>query len=248
MSAIKAIIVEDELFNREQLLFKLKNNFPEIHILASCENGAEALEAIRIHRPELVFLDVEMPVMNGFEMLKKSERKDFEIIFITAFDNYAINAIRFSALDYLLKPVQTEELGAAIQRFHIKKKLEDNAAPRIDNFIQNLERQQPKDFKLAIATTEGTFFFKTEEIIRCEGFSNYTQIKLASKKTLMTSKTLKEYEEVLEDHNFIRVHKSHLVNQKYIKGIQAERFLLLEDGSRVEVSKRRFQEVKRILQ
>lgn len=244
---IKAIIVDDEPFNRELLAAKLALFAPDLQVAARCANGLEGLAAIEKHRPELVLLDVEMPVMDGLEMLRRCPVPDFEVVFITAFDRYAISAIKLSALDYLLKPVNSNELEAALARFREKRRRAEAEKPaaKIQNALDNFSQKgQPDAFKLAVSTLEGTFFFKLEEIVRCEGEENYTRLFFQNRKPLLASKTLREYEDLLSGHGFLRVHKSHLVNRRFVKNLLPERRLLLIDGLEVEVAKRRVAEVR----
>ncbi|MEO8149936.1 MAG: LytTR family DNA-binding domain-containing protein [Bacteroidia bacterium] len=247
MSSVTAIIVDDEKFNREQLQIKLSKYYPDMIITAMCENGLEAAKAVDKFKPDLVFLDIEMPVMNGFDFLQQFKEPGFEVIFITAYDQYAIKAIKFSALDYLLKPLDTDELQVAVNRFLDKRKRGIDNKSLIENFIRNLNTEKKSEYRLALNTTEGTYFLKTEEIIRCEADSNYTKFFLNKRKNMITSKTLKEYEDMLGEHNFLRVHKSHLVNRKFIKSLSNDGFVILNDDSRVEVSRRRYSEVKEML-
>jgi two-component system LytT family response regulator len=248
MRAVKAIIVDDDLHTREELKDMLEKFFPEVSILAVCENAEKGLEAIRSMDPQIVFLDVEMPGMNGFEMLEQIPEISFEIIFITSFNKYAIKAIRFSALDYLLKPVQVEELRIALQRFSEKAILGKDAQARVRNYLHNTRSQKLTDFRLALATTEGTFFLTPGEIVYCEGQVNYTLFHLSGKKKILASKTLKEYDDLLTDHQFIRIHKSYLVNRKHIASITTDHKVKMYDGTQVEISKRKFPEVRMLLQ
>ncbi len=247
MKSITAIIVDDEKFNREQLRIKLETYFPEIEIAAMCENGSEANRAVQVHNPDLVFLDIEMPVLNGLDFLRQFKDPMFEVIFITAYDQYAIRAIKFSALDYLLKPLDVDELQAAVNRFLEKRSKGIDNKSLLKNLIHNLKSAKQSEYRLAINSTEGTHFLNTEEIIRCEADSNYTLFHLHKRNKMISSKTLKEYEDLLTDHNFIRVHKSHLVNRKFIKALSNEGYVILTDDSHVEVSRRRYAEVKEIL-
>lgn len=245
MNQITAAIIDDDLYTRDQLQQLFKTFFPEIQLVASCINGTEGLQAITELHPEIVFLDIEMPDMSGFQMLEQLKQINFEIIFITSFNQYAIKAIRFSALDYLLKPIQIEELRSAINRF--KSKTIIDSQKRIGNFLHNYKMQQPKHFRLAINTTEGTHLLNTDDIIRCEGDVNYTRFFMHLKSPVLASKTLKEYDELLSDHQFIRVHRAHLVNRKYVTAITPDHKLKMHDGSTVDISKRKFTEVKELL-
>ena len=244
---IRTIIIDDERFNRELLEAKLAALAPDVQVLARCENGLTGLTAIETHRPELVFLDVEMPRLNGLDMLRQIAAPDFEVIFITSFDQYAISAIKLSALDYLLKPVRSEELVAAIARFRGKrqKPVSETPGARIQNALENFsQKQTPAAFKLAVATVEGTSFYKLEDVVRCQGEENYTRLFFNKKKPVLASKTLREYEELLVPYGFLRIHKSHLINRRFVKNILPLRRLLLLDSTEVEIAKRRLSEVK----
>jgi two-component system LytT family response regulator len=186
-----------------------------------------------------------MPGMSGFQMLEQIDQLNFEIIFITSFNQYAIKAIRFSALDYLLKPITLDELKSALARFKSKTTLDSQK--RVGNFLHNYKIQQPKYFRLAINTTEGTHLLNTDDIIRCEGEVNYTRFFLQKQSPVLSSRTLKDYDELLSDHQFIRVHRSHLVNRKFVNAITPGHQLKMQDGSLVEISKRKFSEVKNLL-
>jgi two-component system LytT family response regulator len=246
MKELTAIIVDDDPFTIDQLQQLFKKYIPEIRLLAVATNGTEGLLAINHFHPELIFLDIEMPDMSGFDMLAQISHIDFEIIFITSFNQYAIKAIRFSALDYLLKPVQIEELKAAIDRF--KTRTTGNAEKRISNFLHNHKIKQPEYFRLAINTTEGTHLLSTDDIIRCEGDVNYTRFHMMGKSPVLASRTLKEYDELLSDHHFIRIHRAHLVNRKYVVSITTDHKVKMRDGTMVDISKRKFTEVKELLQ
>jgi two-component system LytT family response regulator len=188
-----------------------------------------------------------MPVMSGFELLKQVPQINFNIIFTTAHDEYAIEAIRFSALDYLLKPIDADELQNSFNRFIQKQTGSVSNQPVYNNFMYNLNVKDKKDFKLALSTTQGTFFYKPEEITRLEGESNYTRFFFVNKTTLLTSRTIREYEEILGNHGFIRTHKSHIVNKMYVTNYSADGILTMSDGSKVEISRRRKEEVLTLL-
>ena len=245
MNKTPAIIIDDDLYIREQLSGLIGKFFPEIELLTTAANGHEGLFAIRKFSPALIFLDIEMPDMSGFTMLEQLPEINFEIIFITSFNQYAIKAIRFSALDYLLKPIQPEELKIAIDRFKSKK--HHDSRDRLLNYVNNTRLQDKNDFKLALSTTQGTLFLTLDEISFCEAQINYTLFHLQKARKIISSKTLKEYDELLADHNFIRVHKSYLVNRKHVRSITKEHKLLLNDGHVVEISKRKFPDVKALL-
>lgn len=222
----------------------LQKHVPEITEVFTAAGPVMGKAMIAEVKPHLVFLDIEMPLMNGFELLEEFPRHDFEVIFVTAYDHYAIKAIRYSALDYLLKPVDTDELRNAVDRFSEKQKTAaQSQKPLYENLLHNLSRKE-EDYRLAISTSEGTFFFQPDEIIRCEAVGNYTKFFLSNKKSFLSSRTLKEYDELLAGKQFLRVHRTHLVNKKYIQSLSGDREIKLSDGSHVEVSRRKWDVIK----
>ncbi len=188
-----------------------------------------------------------MPVMSGFELLKKVPKVNFSIIFTTAHDEYAIDAIRFSALDYLLKPIDADELRNSFNRFVEKQNSNIGNPSLYNNFMYNLNVSDKRDFKLALPTTAGTFFHKPEDIIRLEGEGNYTKFYFANKASVLTTYTLKHYEAILVNYGFIRVHKSHLVNKTHVINYLIDGTLTMTDSSKVEVSRRRKEDVLELL-
>lgn len=244
---IRALIIDDEgsAVNVVKLLLqKYVREVTDIETAIGSLNGVKAIEQFK---PDLLFLDIEMPMMSGFDLLENFPDYSFEVIFITAYDHYAIKAIRFSALDYLLKPVDVDELKKAVERFIEKKKSNTDHRASYNNLLHNLKTEKPKDYRLAITSVEGTSFYQTDEIIRCEADGNYTKFFLLNKKPVMTSRTLKEYDEILGEHDFIRVHRAHLVNKKHIASFSSDHELKMKDNSVVEVSRRRWDAVKRQL-
>ncbi|MEM7372434.1 MAG: response regulator [Bacteroidota bacterium] len=245
---IQTIIIDDEADARESLSMALKTYCSEIHVLAECSSAIEGLQRIQEHKPELVFLDIQMPHMTGFEMLQQLETIDFSTIFVTAYDTYAIKAIKFSAFDYLLKPLDIDDLQESVQRLVEEKK--EEADPRYKHLFNNLNPKSPQPFeRLAISTSEGMEFIQVEDIIYCQASGNYTVVHLPNKQHLLVSKTLKDFELLLEDKGFCRVHHASLINlkhiQKYIKGEGG--YVLLNDGHSVDISRRRKEEfLKRI--
>jgi len=244
---IKALIVDDEPSAVNTLRLMLERYIPEITTLRSTNDPQEALPLINSFQPNLLFLDIQMPVLNGFELLKRIPGLSFEIIFTTAHDQYAIQAIRFSALDYLLKPIDADELRTAFDKFISRYNLKIGNQPLYQNLMHNISVADKKDFKLAVPTIDGTFFYFPDEIIRLEGESNYTRLFFSGKKPMLVSKTLKDYEELLAGHGFIRVHKSHLINKKHVVNYTNDGCLVLADQSKVEVSRRRKEEVMEAL-
>lgn len=236
---ITAIIVDDEPYSCESLVSLLERYCPEVKILDICYSGADALKAIEEQTPTLIFLDIEMPHMNGFEMLQKLPSINFSIIFTTSYDQYAIKAIRFSALDYLLKPVDSDELQAAVKK--VLSKSHETVPQQIEMLLHKLTHPIIAVNKIAIPTIDGLQLLLIETIIRCSSESNYTELHLKNKKKITASRTLKEIEEMLLDYSFLRVHHSHLVNlnevEKYVKGDGG--YLILSDGTNIGVSRSR---------
>lgn len=240
---IRAFAVDDEPAAISTLSLMLKKYVPEISDLQTTCRPQDAISLIELYKPELLFLDIQMPVFTGFELLKQLNHIDFEIIFTTAYDQYAIEAIRFSALDYLLKPIDAEELKISVSRFlQSRAKAAKGKKEQYQNLLHNIRSPQP-DFRLAISSSDGMFFFNPSQIIRLEAESNYTRFFFTDKKPLIVAKTLGEYEELLAPHGFLRTHRTHLVNRFYVQSFLPEGFLLMKDNTKVEISRRRKEEV-----
>jgi len=235
---IKAIIVDDEPYCCESLATLLERYCPEVKVADICYNGVSALKAIKEDTPQLVFLDIEMPKMNGFELLEKIGEINFQLIFTTSYDQYAIKAIRHSALDYLLKPVDRDELQKAVER--VTHRLKNPLPEQVEILLQKLHPGIPVA-KIAIPTIEGLHMIFAESVISCTADSNYTILNLKNKQKVTASRTLKEIEEMLEDFSFARVHHSFLINlnevDKYIRGEGG--YVLMSDGSTIDVSRSR---------
>jgi len=235
---IKAIIVDDEPYCCETITTLLEDN-DEVEIVAECHNGIDALEAIRKYNPGLVFLDVEMPKMNGFEMLQQLPSVNFEIIFTTSYDQYALKAIRFSAIDYLLKPVDEEELKSAVQK--VIRRSQKPIAEQLEILMQKINQPSTPVRKIAMPTMEGFQMIMIDSIISCEADSNYTTLHLKGNKKIVVCRNLKDIEEMLEDHSFTRVHRCHVVNlnevEKFVKGEGG--YLIMSDASTIDVSRTR---------
>ncbi|AEV98394.1 DNA-binding response regulator [Niastella koreensis] len=237
---IKAILIDDELHCLDTLSILLKEYCPEVQIIERCHSGREGLLAIKKIDPDLVFLDIEMPGMNGFEMLEELSGVSFAIIFTTSYDQYAIRAIRFSALDYLLKPIDPNELINAVSKVITQRHL-----PMAEQFQMLLKQIRNKDHqfnKIALPTAEGFELVPADQVVRCEADDNYTHLYLKNKTKITACRTLKEVEEQLHDFTFfIRVHHSHVVNlnevTKYIRGEGG--YLVMSDSSSVNVSRSR---------
>lgn len=236
---IKAIIVDDELGARESLLKMVEKNCKNIEIVAKADSMLSAYEAIIKYSPDLVFLDIEMPNGNAFDLLEKFDKINFDIIFTTAYDHYAIKGIKYSALDYLLKPIDQEELIQAVHRFEEKSGQKNSLDKQFKTLLSNI-RPENKLKKVGIPDGDGLIFINLSDIIRCDSDGNYTFFILITGKKIIASRTLGEYEQMFVDDNFFRVHRSHLINlqhvKKYIKGEGG--YAVMSDNSQVEVSRR----------
>jgi two-component system LytT family response regulator len=246
---IKAVIIDDEQHNLENIQALLGQYCPMVEVSGTA-NSAEAAKALLYaHKPDLLFLDIQMPEQNGFDLLRSLSTHDFEVIFVTAYDQYAIQAMRFAATDYLLKPVDISELQAAVDKAIERRKLKVQNQ-QLENLLQLLQAGPNKiEQRIALASTKETRFVKMDEIIRCESSNNYTSFYLTSGESMLVSKPIFEYEELLKPHGFMRCHQSHLVNEKYVKSWIKEfgDFLLLTDGKEVPISRAKKDNIKRAL-
>lgn len=234
---IKAVIIDDEPYCCEIVAAMLESDCSEINITSICKNAVEGLAAIKQHSPDLVFLDVEMPKMNGFEMLEQLPAVNFHLIFTTSYDQYALKAIRFSAIDYLLKPIDREELKKAVQK--VKDRNQVPLPQQLEMLMQKIRQPSSPVNKIALPTMEGLQMIPVENIISCKSADNYTTLQLNGKKKTLVTRSLKEMEEILELHSFIRVHRYYIVNlneiEKYIKGEGG--YLVMSDGTSIDVAK-----------
>jgi two-component system LytT family response regulator len=237
---LRAILIDDEESNISSLTLKLNKHCADVEIIATCENATDGIHAIETLKPDVVLLDIEMPVMNGFVMLQQLYFKNFALIFVTAYNHYAIRAIRYSALDYLVKPVEIEDLKAAMARV-MEKKQQQQQGLQMDILLENLNIGKKSFRRLAIPTVDGVIFIKTSDIIYLSANINYTHIHLAAKKKYILSRTLKDVEDVLDPAEFIRVHNSYIINvnfvKKYIRGEGGQ--VIMQDGTVLDVSKRK---------
>jgi two-component system, LytTR family, response regulator len=236
---IKAILVDDEKHCRETLSIQLEKYCSEVQLLAQCSSAVQGLEAIAQYQPDVVFLDVEMPKMNGFEMLQQFSHIPFEVIFTTGYDAYAIKAIRFSAIDYLLKPIDKDELRKAVGK--VSQKTGHSLNQQLDILLGKLGTKQVPLQKIALPTLDGFELVPIENILHCEADSNYTHVVLKHAKKVLVSRTLKEIEELLGGHAFLRVHHSYLVNLneivRYIRGEGG--YVIMSDNTSITVSRSR---------
>jgi two-component system LytT family response regulator len=235
---IKSLIIDDDPFIQDLLNDKLSQYLPEVEVMATASSGTEGLEKIKTFQPDLIFLDVEMADMTGFEMLAKLDDIGFQTIFITSYSHYAIKAIRFSALDYLVKPIDLGELKQAITRY--KSNVAVNKRPNnVEQALINLKTKKVSDQTLVLHTQDGDMSLVLKDIIRLEGERNYSYIYLANTKKKLASKTLGDLEELLEDKGFFRCHKSHLINITHIDSYPNSVTILLSDSTEIPVSRRK---------
>jgi two-component system, LytTR family, response regulator len=239
MQTIKAILVDDELNSLQNLQFKIQEYCPTIKVVAQTQNPEEAIRLIQLHKPDVLFLDIEMPRMSGFKMLEQIPEVDFEVIFITAYNHYAINAIRISAFDYLVKPVAIGELQQTVERlgnFSVKKIRE-----RVETLKKNLANPKSQEDQIAIPTNDGLEFVQIKQIVRIESSSNYSKLILQNNQQLLVTRQLKDFEELLLDYRFYRVHHSHLINlnyiTKYVRGDGGQ--ITMRNGDVIDVSRRK---------
>lgn len=246
---IRAIVVDDEPYASAALQTLLKKYCPEVVVEAACNSALEAERCITELNPHLVFLDIEMPHRNGFELLEHFMPARFQVIFTTSYDQYAIKAIRFSALDYLLKPIDPQELKAAIAKLS-KPGPNELLTQQLQLLMQTFREPASTGTRIALPTLEGLQMVTTDTILYCMANSNYTTFVMKDKKKLVISRTLKEIEEMLEDHGFLRIHHSHLVNineiEKYIRGEGGT--VLMTDDTELDVSRSRKEALLKTLQ
>ena len=245
---LNALIVDDEANCCEVLELLLKKHCPQVNVVASCNSVAQAIKALETYSVQLVFLDIEMPHSNGFELLQRLPVIDFALIFTTSYDQYAIKAIRFSALDYLLKPIDREELQAAVRKAELHS--QPIAQRQMEILFQKLAQGPKTNHRIALPTLEGLQMISVDFIISCTSKSNYTTIVLKEAPKLVVSKTLKEMESLLCNYGFLRVHHSHMVNinevRKYIRGEGG--LVMMSNGTAIDVSRSRKESLLRALQ
>lgn len=214
MDKLTTIIIDDEPRARETIKNMLMLYCPQLDVLGEAASVASGVELIKKIQPEVVFLDIQMPDGSGFDLLKQLETIDFSLVFVTAFDEYAIKAFKFSAVDYLLKPIDPDELIKSIERIKIHRK---NDSIDLEMILHNLRDLKKENKKLVLKTAESIYVVGVTDIISCESSGNYTYFYFTNEKSILVSHTLKEYEEMLKEFSFLRVHQSHLVNLEHIK-------------------------------
>lgn len=241
---LTAIIVEDEKVSRELLAGYLEKYCTDIKLLAQADSVKSGLDAIKQHKPDVVFLDVEMPKGNAFDLLEQAGEINFETVFVTAYSNYAVQALNYSAAYYILKPVSIDELIAAVEKIK-KQKQENQVAMHTRILLDNLQSINKKNYKIVLPLIDGFEVVAVKDIIRCEANDNFTDFHFISRPKMMICRTLKFYEQLLADAGFVRVHKSHLVNidyvKKYTRGKGGQ--LTMEDSSVIDVSPNKKEEI-----
>lgn len=245
---IRAVIIDDEPGVRRVLSLMLKQHCPDVMVAAEADSVKEGYESIIHHQPDLVFLDIRMEDGSGFDLLQRFERIDFHIIFITAYEEYAIKAFKFSAIDYLLKPVELPELLAALERLRsIMSTVQDH---RVRNLLLNLQTSRQDDKKLVLRTHDKFHFVKVSDIVFCESDGNYTTFFLQNGNHIMVSRSLKEYDELLTDYGYFRPHKSFLINLAHVTGFEKGEggFIIMKEDIRVPISYRKKDDFLKIVE
>jgi two-component system LytT family response regulator len=246
---INAVIIDDEPDGRNALRLALGKFFPHVSIKGIFETPEDGLEGILQLKPNLVFLDIQMPRISGFDLLKQLGNINFEIIFVTAFDQYAIKAIRFGALDYILKPIDIDDLRAALDHANERIEKRHPSTFQYQSVLHNGRQRNGKLERIAVPTLEGIEFFNTDDIVFCEADGSYTNLQLKGNQRKLVSRNLKDFENLLEDSGFCRVHHSFLINlhhvQKYVKGDGG--YVSMTDNHHVDISRRKKEEFLNLL-
>jgi two-component system LytT family response regulator len=241
---VRAIIVDDEAEARSSLRAMLGKHAPDVQVIAEAASVEEAHKVIARHNTDLLFLDVQMPGGDGFELLKRLGSWDFDVVFVTGSSQHAIQAIRFSALDYLMKPVLGDELRASIDR-HLAKGGHGRDVPQ--NLLHNIAQPDERTMKLTLTSGDRSYFVDPAVITWCEADINYTHLHLADERRFVSARTLKDYEDMLTPVGFLRTHRSYLVNRAHIDHLDRSGFVVMRNGKRVEVASRRKEDVARAL-
>jgi two-component system, LytTR family, response regulator len=247
MPLLKAILIDDELSSLQNLQQKLKEFCPDLEVLATAQRPETAITLIQQHKPDVIFLDIEMPRMNGFRMLDELDNINFEIIFTTAYNHYAVDAIRISAFDYLTKPIAIKDLQNAVER--LAKQRQVQTKEKLGVLKNSLGASKSQDEKIAIPTGEGLEFIVINTILHIESSGNYSKIYLQNGKNILVTKLLKDFEDMLLPYRFYRIHNSHLINlkyiEKYIKGEGGQ--VRLINGALIDVARRKKEEFLKLI-
>ncbi len=245
---MRTILVDDEVANLENLKILLDKHCPNIKVVASASNIDEAFAQVNLHHPDLLFLDIQMGKTTGFDLLNQLTEKTFEVVFVTAYDHYGIQAVKFAALDYLLKPVDPEELIAAVEKAEIRFRNKINGE-QLNFLLSQIKKSEPSSPKIALPQQHEIRYVSVDDIVRCIADNTYTFFFLSNGNKILTSKPLKEYSDLLKPHGFVRAHQSHLVNPKFVKSWLKEDggTLLMNNGDKIPVSKPNRELVKEVL-
>ena len=235
---IRAIIIEDEQQARVALRQELALNCPQVQIMAEASDVKSGIAVVREHQPDLLFLDIQLTDGLGFKVLEATLELSYRVIFTTAFSDYALKAIKFSALDYLLKPIDGNELRMAVEKISLHT--QQNYQMQLDNFLNHYKKENAQK-RIALSTAEGIHLYELKNIIRCSSEGNYTRFYFADGKKLMIAKTLKELEELLCQYNFERIHKSHIINLDHLVSYinKDNGYVLLSDKSTISIAQRK---------
>lgn len=245
---MKAVLIDDEKNALEILEWQLQNYCPQVQIAATCNTADKGIAAIHKHRPQLVFLDIEMPIKNGFEVLREFPDASFEVIFTTAYNQFALKAFRFAALDYLLKPVDADDLVKAVQRYE-RKLVHNDFKEQMNILMQQYRQPGILPEKISFTTQQAIHFIKPGTILYCESDSNYTTVFFIDGTRLVISKTLKDVEETLTHYHFLRIHHSFLINLKEVgRYIKTEGGAIeMTNGAQLPISRQKKEEVMKLL-
>jgi two-component system LytT family response regulator len=234
---MRAVIIDDEPDCVKLLALQLKMYCPQVQVVAECTDSEEALQKIKELHPDIVFLDIEMPVMNGFQLLEHAGNINFHIVFVTAYDKFAVKAFRFSALDYLLKPIDAKDLVSAVEKALRNQWPEKQQLHLLKQQLDGGEKYFPD--KIALPYQNGVMFTEISSIVYCESDNNYTQFHLTTNQQCMVAKTLGDIQQVLEERNFLRVHRQYLVNlnhiKKYVRG--EGNYLVMSNDANIPVAR-----------
>lgn len=235
MKAITAILVDDEFSALKGLQQKVEKLFPDIKILNVFQKPEEAIHAIEMEVPDILFLDIEMPRISGFELLSKLNGINFQVIFVTAYNEYALKALKQSAIDYILKPIDDEELGKAVKKA-LKVIEEKQLSEHNSKLIEVLTESLSNSNKLIVPTSKGLSFIPQEEVVHLEGYEGYTKIHLVNKSEILSSYNLGKFEKML-GKAFFKCHKSHIINLEKVRSFENEGYIVLDNEYRVPISK-----------
>jgi len=244
---IKTIVVDDEVIARETILSMLGSYCPDVEVIGTAGSVKEGVEILGKHKPDLVLLDIKMADGTGFDLLRKLKKIDFLVIFITAFEEFAIRAIKFSAIDYILKPLDPDELVNAVSKA-VGVIHKESMSVKLEALYDNLDMINNNTKKIVLKTSDSVHIVNLKDIIRCESEKNYTHFFTVEKEKITVSKTLKEFNELLIDYKFFRVHQSHLINLAHIKRYDKQNggFLIMDDNSSVPVSFRKKEDLMKL--